>query len=129
MEIESLRGPNDRSYNSDLEVQRVLDAIGYTSVDLCTLQKRTQIELSRLKSILDYVEWIDLVTRGLGGRLLCRCMARSQKIRSEEHTSELQSLMRPSYAVFCLNKQRTHKAKKTNHIHSIHYCHSDHPHY
>src|SRR3546814_7929498 len=29
-------------------------------------------------------------------------------IRSEEHTSELQSLMRLSYAVFCL-KQKTHK--------------------
>src|SRR3546814_2030036 len=27
--------------------------------------------------------------------------------RSEEHTSELQSLMRNSYAVFCLNKERT----------------------
>src|SRR3546814_7104050 len=28
--------------------------------------------------------------------------------RSEEHTSELQSLMRISYAVFCLKKQNTH---------------------
>src|SRR3546814_2462500 len=28
-------------------------------------------------------------------------------IRSEEHTSELQSLMRSSYAVFCLNKKHT----------------------
>src|SRR3546814_9848708 len=28
-----------------------------------------------------------------------------QRLRSEEHTSELQSLMRISYAVFCLNKQ------------------------
>src|SRR3546814_5308452 len=28
--------------------------------------------------------------------------------RSEEHTSELQSLMRISYAVFCLKKQKTH---------------------
>src|SRR3546814_9261686 len=27
-------------------------------------------------------------------------------LRSEEHTSELQSLMRISYAVFCLNKQK-----------------------
>src|SRR3546814_1011293 len=27
--------------------------------------------------------------------------------RSEEHTSELQSLMRNSYAVFCLNKKKT----------------------
>src|SRR3546814_4602214 len=28
--------------------------------------------------------------------------------RSEEHTSELQSLMRISYAVFCLQKKKTH---------------------
>src|SRR3546814_1333941 len=33
--------------------------------------------------------------------------------RSEEHTSELQSLMRISYAVFCLKKKK-HKKKKTN---------------
>src|SRR3546814_5344661 len=30
-------------------------------------------------------------------------------IRSEEHTSELQSLMRISYAVFCLKKKKIHK--------------------
>src|SRR3546814_3499302 len=30
-------------------------------------------------------------------------------IRSEEHTSELQSLMRISYAVFCLKKKTTYK--------------------
>src|SRR3546814_7299238 len=30
------------------------------------------------------------------------------KLRSEEHTSELQSLMRISYAVFCLKKKKTH---------------------
>src|SRR3546814_5472523 len=29
--------------------------------------------------------------------------------RSEEHTSELQSLMRISYAVFCLTKKHSHK--------------------
>src|SRR3546814_8712117 len=33
-------------------------------------------------------------------------------VRSEEHTSELQSLMRTSYAVFCLNKKNN-----TNTIH------------
>src|SRR3546814_10880255 len=32
-------------------------------------------------------------------------------LRSEEHTSELQSLMRISYAVFCLNKKNTHTTK------------------
>src|SRR3546814_2596453 len=30
------------------------------------------------------------------------------KLRSEEHTSELQSLMRISYAVFCLKKKKNH---------------------
>src|SRR3546814_2816084 len=36
--------------------------------------------------------------------------------RSEEHTSELQSLMRISYAVFCLKKKKiiTHKLLKCN---------------
>src|SRR3546814_12438816 len=32
--------------------------------------------------------------------------------RSEEHTSELQSLMRISYAVFCLKKKKKKKKKK-----------------
>src|SRR3546814_1281712 len=32
-----------------------------------------------------------------------------RSVRSEEHTSELQSLMRLSYAVFCLNKKNTTK--------------------
>src|SRR3546814_3706961 len=31
--------------------------------------------------------------------------------RSEEHTSELQSLMRRSYAVFCLKKTSTHRSE------------------
>src|SRR3546814_9215151 len=33
----------------------------------------------------------------------------SAALRSEEHTSELQSLMRISYAVFCLKKKKTNK--------------------
>src|SRR3546814_1037637 len=32
--------------------------------------------------------------------------------RSEEHTSELQSLMRTSYAVFCLKKKKENKTDK-----------------
>src|SRR3546814_7107103 len=37
--------------------------------------------------------------------------------RSEEHTSELQSLMRISYAVFCLKKKQKRKSIKINSIH------------
>src|SRR3546814_4479546 len=40
--------------------------------------------------------------------------AQRADIRSEEHTSELQSLMRISYAVFCLKKKKKH-----NTIHPI----------
>src|SRR3546814_7834409 len=35
------------------------------------------------------------------------------RARSEEHTSELQSLMRTSYAVFCLKKNKNKKNKQT----------------
>src|SRR3546814_2719199 len=38
--------------------------------------------------------------------LLRRFLGRIRRRRSEEHTSELQSLMRISYAVFCLKKKR-----------------------
>src|SRR3546814_4941280 len=44
--------------------------------------------------------------RGSAGRL---------EQRSEEHTSELQSLMRISYAVFCLKKKKTINSKNTIH--------------
>src|SRR3546814_3181315 len=35
------------------------------------------------------------------------------RLRSEEHTSELQSLMRISYAVFCLKKKKQHNSKQS----------------
>src|SRR3546814_6309406 len=38
---------------------------------------------------------------------------RTAACRSEEHTSELQSLMRISYAVFCLKKKKNKKNNKT----------------
>src|SRR3546814_7323831 len=48
----------------------------------------------------------------------CRCCAAgggacaAARHRSEEHTSELQSLMRISYAVFCLKKKKKNKQNK-----------------
>src|SRR3546814_2502964 len=39
-----------------------------------------------------------------------------EAIRSEEHTSELQSLMRISYAVFCLKKNNKIAHKKIHYI-------------
>src|SRR3546814_4626837 len=45
-----------------------------------------------------------------------RSSARPSRVRSEEHTSELQSLMRISYAVFCLKKKNKYH-KTQNHYH------------
>src|SRR3546814_7367208 len=52
------------------------------------------------------------------GRLLARFLAALDQIlaRSEEHTSELQSLMRISYAVFCLKKKNNYIHKQYKHV-------------
>src|SRR3546814_1346745 len=47
------------------------------------------------------------ITTARMGFTLRRLMAGRLLGRSEEHTSELQSLMRISYAVFCLQKKKT----------------------
>src|SRR3546814_2872751 len=58
----------------------------------------------------------------LAERLLCRSMVDPTGFepvtsRSEEHTSELQSLMRISYAVFCLKKKKELKHATTDRTH------------
>src|SRR3546814_7876532 len=60
---------------------------------------------------------IDALAAPVGERV--RPVAPEQRRRSEEHTSELQSLMRISYAVFCL-KKKTYKTY--NHIHCSTIC-------
>src|SRR3546814_9516963 len=42
-----------------------------------------------------------------------------ERVRSEEHTSELQSLMRISYAVFCLKKKKNKKYYEHTDNHTI----------
>src|SRR3546814_4177071 len=80
---------------------------------LALYRLRWQIELAfkRLKSLLH----IDRLTAKdprlarcwLAANLVAALLIdrMSQDFRSEEHTSELQSLMRTSYAVFCLTKK------------------------
>src|SRR3546814_5691037 len=61
-------------------------------------------------------------------RLVEQAVVRQVAVRSDEHTSELQSLMRISYAVFCLKKKKTqrlerrsnHKARTTTRIFQTH---------
>src|SRR3546814_1471271 len=69
---------------------------------------RPRLSLAAGREIMHFSKWIlvtglvTLVNRR-GGTLL---IAKFLDARSEEHTSELQSLMRISYAVFCLKKKK-----------------------
>src|SRR3546814_3859575 len=49
-----------------------------------------------------------MVDQGRGGAIVLTASVAGLNSRSEEHTSELQSLMRISYAVFCLKKKKQH---------------------
>src|SRR3546814_3139856 len=81
----------------------------------------------RLHQVQKLLVALELVRRGAGdvedlaaqgkhrlGRAVARLLGRAaggialhqEQLRSEEHTSELQSLMRISYAVFCLKKKK-----------------------
>src|SRR3546814_18071883 len=55
--------------------------------------------------------------RASGHRTAPPTRAPRPTVRSEEHTSELQSLMRISYAVFCLKKKTTHTINTDYYMH------------
>src|SRR3546814_1133659 len=61
----------------------------------------------------------------IGKQLMAQAAGTVKKIslelggRSEEHTSELQSLMRISYAVFCLKKKKITNDKRTDTLYHI----------
>src|SRR3546814_9537844 len=68
--------------------------------DIDTPKNRRGIELSTFKSILD------TLSAAYHEELAVHKTGEQPVYRSEEHTSELQSLMRISYAVFCLKKKK-----------------------
>src|SRR3546814_8608864 len=62
-----------------------------------------------------WLYWADLYSDATFSRLVDVIRLPAGRRRSEEHTSELQSLMRISYAVFCLKKKKKIiKHEKTN---------------
>src|SRR3546814_4239551 len=84
------------------------------------LRRRTQ---HRRAADVDVLDGVFERAAGLGHGGLERVQVKHQQVdrrdaeRSEEHTSELQSLMRISYAVFCLKKK---KKTNRNNQHSTH---------
>src|SRR3546814_5726361 len=61
-----------------------------------------------------------LVTHNVGAGDAVEAGQPLATVRSEEHTSELQSLMSKPYAVICLNKNTQNNDPMTNHSHQTH---------
>src|SRR3546814_2939148 len=78
-----------------------------------TLFRSRDLVLAGVAVLLDARQLLHRLATDVAHRHLRKAMEE----RSEEHTSELQSLMRISYAVFCLKKK---KRKKQQKIHIVH---------
>src|SRR3546814_4262340 len=85
------------------------------SSDVCSSDLQAVGQLQQLLEQLLDVAAADVVALDqrleLLGKIGARAVQAYQPVRSEEHTSELQSLMRISYAVFCLKKKKTRNSK------------------
>src|SRR3546814_7054593 len=87
-------------YSAVLAAERRGDYLGKTVQVIPHITDEIKRRITRLAS-----DDVDVVITEVGGTV------GDIEIRSEEHTSELQSLMRISYAVFCLKKKtrKTHR--------------------
>src|SRR3546814_3959353 len=87
----------------EVEPQRLAQELALTAQRL-----DVEEEMSRLLSHLEEVRQSLQRGESVGRRLdflMQELNREANTLRSEEHTSELQSLMRSSYAVFCLRKK------------------------
>src|SRR3546814_10243198 len=76
---------------------RNIERVGFYNPVASGAEKRIELDIARVD------HWV-----GQGAQLTdtVRNLYKEATKRSEEHTSELQSLMRISYAVFCLKKKK-----------------------
>src|SRR3546814_11515196 len=103
-------GPTDDE--SDLEQSPVLGRLSFEPVDEVIggepphLRRRHAHGRQRRREMAGELDIIEANYRDVARNIESHCLAFDDHAkRSEEHTSELQSLMRISYAVFCLKKK------------------------
>src|SRR3546814_1327958 len=83
----------DRAQRADIIADSRGDLAAHAAMK--TIVGMAQVVAARRAALAGHAIADEGIAAGVGAR------------RSEEHTSELQSLMRISYAVFCLNKKKT----------------------
>src|SRR3546814_5062085 len=93
----------------------------FRSGDALTLAKKSGLDLEAVLEVLEVTDFRTPIYSAVGRRVLegdyapdfaLKLLVKDLHLigRSEEHTSELQSLMRISYAVFCLKKKQSTNA-------------------
>src|SRR3546814_771390 len=94
--------------------EAVLKELGVSDPVLDVARELEQIALNdeyfiekKLYPNVDFYSGVILSAIGFPTSMFTALFALARTVRSEEHTSELQSLMRISYAVFCLKKKNT----------------------
>src|SRR3546814_5793668 len=88
--------------NTTRDHQHILTDSGARAVIVSTAKLAQNLMPAVLRSQASFVIGMEPL-RGMQGDVACHLWS---DLRSEEHTSELQSLMRISYAVFCLKKKK-----------------------
>src|SRR3546814_8900622 len=89
------------------------------------------VDLDEGVRMMSRIEGVDPAAPGIGDRVRAEVRREGEQAlvvfellegarRSEEHTSELQSLMRISYAVFCLKKKKKNNRQTNTHTAYIH---------
>src|SRR3546814_6998192 len=74
---------------------------------IVALDSDDSLQANALEAMARVWSGIESVARDRYAAITGLCAFPDGRVRSEEHTSELQSLMRISYAVFCLKKKNT----------------------
>src|SRR3546814_4802359 len=116
VEITRVEDPGfDLTLSQDEETRKALAAAEWLSP--WSVTEDLSLRIGSSATIVRTPSAVVLVDPFLAFDDVARLGPRLSALRSEEHTSELQSLMRISYAVFCLKKKKKHHKKyqhKTN---------------
>src|SRR3546814_5823432 len=91
----------NRARDGDVVVVWKLDRLSRSLKDMLHIMERIELAGAGFRSLTEAID-----TTTAAGRMMMQMVG---SFRSEEPTSELQSLMRISYAVFCLKKKKTTK--------------------